>query len=338
MLSRGRRASAPKPQKGEKPLLVNRKYSHSSAPALAGARAGTGQSTSWATVAVAYAAVSGTAAAAVASRGPESFLRMNAIWLLLWATTTAVALACSGQWYVHRRFNHLEFVRHNEVGGFIVSIVGALYAVLLGFMTVIAWQHFADSSQLVAQESAASTDAWHTSGGLPAQERSRVRRDMLLYANDMLHSEWPAMLRRGFDRDADLIVMDAIGAAGGFNPRNLKEANAQSATVQQLGQLHDYRQRRLSGNRSGMAAFEWLVLMVGGACIVGFCWLFGLKNENVHLIMTSAVTIVMATTLVLLFELQCPFQSDLRITPDDWNGVVSHIEFMQHGPQSEMRM
>ena len=133
----------------------------------------------------------------------------------------------------------------------------------------------------------------------------------------------------GFDKDADVIVMDAIGAAGAFNPRNLKEANAQSATMQQLGALHDYRQRRLSGNRWGMASFEWLVLMVGAACIVGFCWLFGLENENVHLMMTSAVTIIMTTTMVLLFELQCPFQSDLRIPPDDWNGVVSHIEFMQ---------
>ncbi|HMD02253.1 MAG TPA: hypothetical protein VKG44_04730 [Candidatus Baltobacteraceae bacterium] len=263
---------------------------------------------------------------------------MNAVWLLLWATTTAVALACTGQWYVHRRFNELDFIRHNEVGGFIVSIVGGLYGVLLGFMTVIAWQHFADSRQLVVQESAASTDAWHTSVGLPAEQRSRVRRDMLLYANAMLQREWPAMRSRGFDKDADVIVMDAIGATGNFNPGNLKEANAQVATLQQLGALHDDRQGRLSRNRSGMAPFEWLVLMIGAACIVGFCWLFGLERESVHLMMTSAVTIVMTATLVLLFELQCPFQSDLRIPPDDWNGVVSHIEFMQSGSQGEMRM
>lgn len=263
---------------------------------------------------------------------------MNAVWLLLWATTTAVSLACLGQWYVHRRFNQLDFVRHNEVGGFIVSIVGALYSVLLGFMTVIAWQHFSDSRQLVAQESAASTDAWHTSVGLPAEQRLRVRHDMLLYANAMLQREWPAMRSHGFDKGADVIVMDAIGAAGDFNPRNLKEANAQSATLQQLGALHDYRQRRLSGNRSGIASFEWVVLVVGATCIVGFCWLFGLENKNIHLMMTSAVTIIMATTLVLLFELQCPFQSDLRIAPDDWNGVISHIEFMQRGSQGEMRM
>lgn len=293
---------------------------------------------SWPALAGIYALVSCAAAAAIASHSPDLFYRMNAVLLLLWTTSTAVAIACTGQWYVHQRFAEVEFVRHNEVGGFIVSIVGALYGVLLGFMTVIAWQHFADSRQVVAQESAAATDAWHTSAGLPAAPRGRARHDMLLYANAMLEREWPAMRTRTFDKQADLIVMDAIGAVADFNPANFKEANAQSATMQQLSALHDYRQRRLSENDSGIASFEWLVLMVGGACIIGFCWLFGLENKTVHLIMTSAVTIIIAGTLVLLFELQCPFQSDLRISPADWSGVISHIEFMQAGSQAAMHM
>ena len=305
---------------------------------MIGARSRTYPALSWAATAGAYALVSCTVAAAMSYHGLAAFYRMNAVLLLLWATSTAVAIACTGQWYVHRRFAYWDFVRHNEVGGFIVSIVGALYGVLLGFMTVIAWQHFADSRQIVAQESAASTDAWHTSAGLPAMQRARVRHDMLLYADDMLDREWPAMRTEGFDKQADLIVMDAIGAVGNFTPADFKESNAQTATMQQLGALHDYRQRRLSENDSGIASFEWLVLMVGGACIVGFCWLFGLENKGVHLIMTSAVTIIIAATLVLLFELQCPFQSDLRIQPTDWNGVIAHIQFMQTGSQATMRM
>jgi Protein of unknown function (DUF4239) len=257
---------------------------------------------------------------------------------LVWVATTAVALACLAQWYVHRRFPESDFVRHNEVGGFIVAVVGSLYGVLLGFLTVITWQHFASSAQLVAQESAAATDAWHTAIGLPAAERSRVRRDMLSYAEVMLKREWPAMRSGTFDRDADWILMDAIGAAGGFNPRTLQEANAQSATLAQLSTLHDDRQRRLSDNRSGIQPFEWFVLFVGGACIVGFCWLFGVENKQVHLMMTSAVTVVVTATCVLLFELQYPFQSDLRIQPDDWSAVVTHIDYMLSGPQAGMRM
>jgi Protein of unknown function (DUF4239) len=286
----------------------------------------------------AYALVSLATAVALARVGSDALLRMNAVGLLVWAATTTVALAGLGQWHLHRRFNAVNFVRHNEVGGFIVAVVGSLYGVLLAFMTVIAWQHFADCTQLVAQESAAATDAWHTAVGLPRAPRVRVRHDMLAYANAMLAQEWPAMRARGFDREADWTVMDAIGAAGQFDPRSLKEANAQTATLQQLSALHDYRQRRLSENRAGISSFEWLVLIVGFACVVGFCWLFGLENATVHLMMTSAVTIMVTATLVLLFELQYPFQSDLRIQPDDWTAVVTHIQYMQSGPQASMRM
>jgi Protein of unknown function (DUF4239) len=308
------------------------------APSVIVAQRETFRKPSWPTLATAYAFASCTAAAAIALSRPEVFLRMNAVWLLVWVATTAVTLACIGQWYIHRQFSEVTFVRHNEVGGFIVAVVGTLYGVLLGFLTVIAWQHFADSAQLVAEESSAAADAWHTSVGLPAGPRSRVRRDMLLYANAMVEREWPEMASRAYDKQADLIVMDAIGVAGEFNPRTIKEGNAQTATSAQLTALHDYRYRRISDNRSGILSFEWLVLLVGAVCVIGFCWLFGVENKSVHLLMTSAVTIVITATLVLLFELQYPFQSNLRIPPDDWIGVVNHIQFMQSGPQAGMRM
>lgn len=286
----------------------------------------------------AYVLLSLAAAISLARFGSDAFLRMNAVCLLIWAATTAVAAAGWGQWYLHRRCSAINFVRHNEVGGFIVAVVGSLYGVLLGFMTVVAWQHFAECTQLVAQESAAATDAWHTAVGLPLAQRDRVRHDMLVYANAMIAQEWPAMRAHSFDREADWTVMDAIGTAGAFNARSFTEANAQTATLQQLSSLHDYRQRRLAENGAAMSSFEWLVLIVGAGCVIGFCWLFGLENESVHLVMTSAVAIVLSATLVLLFELQYPFQSDLRIQPDDWNAVVAHIKYMQSGPQAGMRM
>lgn len=310
----------------------------SPSPSIIAVRQGSAKELNWPAAAAAYALASCVAAVAIATRSPEIFIRMNAVLLLIWATSAAVAGTCASQWYVHHRFAAVDFVRQNEVGGFIVAVVGALYGVLLGFVTVIAWQHFSDARQIAGQESAAATDAWHTSLGMPTAQRTRVRGDMLLYATAMIDREWPAMRAKTFDKNADLIVMDAIGATGAFVPANMKEANAQSLTLQQLGELHDYRARRLTDNTFGLPPFEWIILGVGAICIVGFCWLFGLENKTVHLMMTSTVAVVVTSTLVLLFELQYPFQSDLRIPPDDWAGAIAHIHAMQAGPQSAMRM
>jgi hypothetical protein len=96
------------------------------APSVILAQRGTLRKPSWPTLATAYAFASCTAAAAIAFSRPEIFLRMNAVWLLVWVATTTVTLACIGQWYIHRQFGEVKFVRHNEVGGFIVAVVGTL--------------------------------------------------------------------------------------------------------------------------------------------------------------------------------------------------------------------
>lgn len=86
------------------------------APSVIAALHGTFREPSWPTLAGACAVASCTAAAAIALSRPEVFLRMNAVWLLVWVATTAVTLACIGQWYIHRKFDEVNFVRHNEVG------------------------------------------------------------------------------------------------------------------------------------------------------------------------------------------------------------------------------
>jgi hypothetical protein len=285
-----------------------------------------------------FVALSVATATVVAMKRPTFLLHAPAAGLLLAAICVAVAGASIGQWFVHHLFPERDFVRHNEVGGFIIAVAGTLYAVALGFLTVITWQHFSEASDLVTLESAAATDAWHMAVGLPPAIRGKVRQDVLAYSQLMIDREWPAMRDGNFDAQADVIVMDAIGAAGAFKPADPGQTNAQSATLQQLGILHDLRQRRLAENAGGIVPFEWLVLLVGAACVVCFCWLFGVANRRAHLMMTSSVVIIVTSLLILLFELQYPFRTNLGISPDAWTGVIQHIRIMQTGTQMNMRM
>lgn len=263
--------------------------------------------------------------------------QVPAVVLLVVAIAVGLFIACGGQIWVHRRFADQDFVQHNEVGGFIIAVVGTVYAVLLGFLTVIVWQHFADARQIVALEATAATDAWHTATGLPQSTSSRIRQDILAYANLMIQREWPELRFGKFDTNADLILMDAIGVNESFIPSNALQSNAQQLTLVQLSDLHDERQRRISSNDSGVSWFEWLVLLIGAVCVICFCWLFGVRNSRVHLLMTSAVAILIVSMLVLIFELQYPFRADVGISPVAWVGVTDHIRLMQSGPQMNMR-
>ena len=263
--------------------------------------------------------------------------RVPAIVLLPLVLLAAVALACAGQSFVHRHFRGADFVRHNEVGGIIITVSGAIYAVLLGFLTIEAWDHQMEARQLTTQEANADIDAWHSAVGLPAALRQKVRADMLDYAMLMPQSEWPLMKEGRFDPQPAFIDMDAMEVTGTFVPANSAESNAQNATMEQLTILHDARQRRVMINEGGVSWFEWLILLVGAVCIICFCWLFGAANSRTHLLMTGTVVTMIASVLVLLFELQHPFRSDVGIGPEVWHGAIAHIHAMQTGNQMNMR-
>jgi len=210
--------------------------------------------------------------------------------------------------------------------------------VILGFLTVVAWEHFQEARNLVVLESDADIDAWHSAVGLPDSVRNRVRTDMIAYADTMIEHEWPMMRSGMFDRNAPIITMDALDAVGSYAPANNGESNAQAAVMQQLTAMHDARQQRIAMNGSGVSWLEWLVLAIGGVCIVCFCWLFHLRNPRTHFLMTSTVVTMIASILVLLFELQYPYRSDVGISSQAWQGALAHLHQMQSGEMKGMKM
>jgi Protein of unknown function (DUF4239) len=257
---------------------------------------------------------------------------------LVMVLVLSITIACGGQVSVHRHFGGGSFIAHNEVGGIIIAVAGGIYAVILGFLTITAWERAQEARQLAVFESNADIDAWHTAVGLPPAVRQRVRADMLQYVNVMIESEWPLMKHGQVDPTAAFIGMDAIDATGTFVPANSAESNAQQATLEQLGIMHDARQRRVLINASGgLSWFEWLVLLLGAICLICFCWLFGLEKRRTHLLMTSTVVAMIAAVMVLLFELQYPFRSSVGIDPEVWQGALAHIHQMQVGNQMDMR-
>lgn len=260
-----------------------------------------------------------------------------AVLLLAVALILSIVIAGVGQAFVHRLFNRQDFISHNEVGGIMMAVSGTLYAVVLGFLTVVVWEHYLEARQLVVTESDSVIDAWHMAVGLPPAIRQSVRSDMVRYAQMMPDREWPLMKQGKYDLEAPAIGMDAINATGSFIPANSGQANAQMATLQQLTQIHDAALQRIAINSAGVSWFEWLVLLVGAACLVCFCWLFGLKSARIQMLMTSGVTTILVCMLVLLFELQYPFRSDIGIGPEAWHGALDHIHDMQKGMLMNMR-
>ena len=54
--------------------------------------------------------------------------------------------------------------------------------------------------------------------------------------------------------------------------------------------------------------------------------------------LTSTVVTIIVSTLVLLFEPQYPFRSEIGVGPEVWDSAVVHIRQMQEWQQPDMKM
>src|SRR5271155_5026062 len=118
---------------------------------------------------------------------------LGSYWFLAIIVPASVALAMLGLLLVRKYVKHQTLAVHHDVAGYMLSIVGTLYAVVLGFIVVDSLNTFQKARLTVEQEANALHDIFHLAQGLPSPISLDIRTTCLSYAKLMVSEEWPAM-------------------------------------------------------------------------------------------------------------------------------------------------
>jgi hypothetical protein len=114
------------------------------------------------------------------------------VYLTSWITIS-VLLALAGLWIVRRFISHELLLSHHDVAGSLLSIVGTLYAIILGLVVVGSLNTFQQARISVAQEANSLRALFHLAEGLPTLTEQQIRQDCLSYATLLIHNEWKTM-------------------------------------------------------------------------------------------------------------------------------------------------
>jgi hypothetical protein len=227
----------------------------------------------------------------------------------------AVAVSCGGHAIVRRYVPSEDLIEHNDVAGFMISVVGVIYAVLLAFVVVVVWQQYDASDANYGSEASEVANVHAYARSLPAVMRDPLQSLVHRYVHEMIDDEWPAM-RAGRSSSAATATLDKMFVAvNAIVPHGPVEENTRSRLVEAVQRLFDLRNQRLSDNRTSLPPVLWGALLVGATITIGFGYLFGVVNVRVQLIMTGAVAALIGVMFVLLVELDFPFHH-LDITGD----------------------
>jgi hypothetical protein len=235
----------------------------------------------------------------------------------------AMVAACSAHILFRRLVPYNKLVAHNDVAGFMIAVIGVIYAVLIAFVVIVVWQQYNDSDSRYGDEVAAMADLDGYARTLPEPQRTTVRTMVRHYIRLMIDDEWPAMRFGGESGAASQVLSDLANAIEAPHPSAYRSALIQDQMVRALRTAADDRQRRLSDNQNTLPQVMWTALLAGAVVTVGFGFLFGVANFRVQLAMTASVAMLIALSFTLLIELDFPFRRDAAIGADRW-------QYLQH--------
>lgn len=194
-------------------------------------------------------------------------------------------------------------------GGPTLIVSGALFAVVLAFVTLAAFQTY-NSAKVGAQtEAAAVLDMARTAAVFPPSQRDQLRADFICYGRAVVNQEWPAM-RHGHSSPSVDYWIGAYRSA--FRRLDLGSPREQ-LSFQDLLNLANTRtagrQQRLSQDSPSVPKPLWLALVLGGCIVVALQLSLAGSGVRVHALLVAGLAALIAAGLLVIYLLDHPYQS-----------------------------
>lgn len=211
-----------------------------------------------------------------------------------------------------RRWLGIERLKiNNEVAGFKFAVVGVIYAVILGFATVVTWEKFRDADTAVLQEAGAVTALNRLSNGLEPASAQDIQRRLHDYVTAVIVRDWPAM-NSGRYSHAVTVQLDDLYGAIIAHEAHAGETAILSEMFYQLDQVTQARRARIAMADGIIPDVIWFILIGGALVTVLFTFFFGSASLVAQVLMNGLLSFLVFITLWVIAEINFPFTGPVQ--------------------------
>jgi hypothetical protein len=229
-------------------------------------------------------------------------------------SVVAVTLSIVGLLLIRKMRASSSFNEHHDVTDPMLSVVGTLFAILLGFMVANSMQRFEEARVNVQEEANAIMDLYRLAEGLPKKDEDNLREHLVKYNESVVADEWKNMGDKKISIEAykyyDLIWTDCAT----FKPKEDAHNNLHQKILDCVTTLSDSRRMRLYSLHNGLPKPLWGALAAGGLATIVFTYFFRISNVKLQCLMTGLVTLAICLNLFLLASFDDPFSGDVAVS------------------------
>jgi hypothetical protein len=228
----------------------------------------------------------------------------------------AVIISCLGLTLFHY-FSDVRVRRaHNDLTGFVLGLIGVVYAVLLAFIAVATWESFSAAGTTVQEEAGYVDNLYRDTRGFPPNVGGELQHALRAYTDIVINEEWPTQMH-GIVPVAGWRALHKLHKElVTYQPETRGEAVIEAEFLRNLNDLYKARQARLIAATEHVPIVVWSIIIIGGAITTGFTYLFGFENFRLHLTMTGALAGSLTLVIVLIVALDWPLRGEVSVPPE----------------------
>jgi hypothetical protein len=233
----------------------------------------------------------------------------NIFLVLMWVILSIAFLILLNRFWAPARRR-----AHNDVIGWQISIIGTIYAVMIGFMLFVVWTNFQTAETNADNEANSLVNLSRTADGLPAAQRDAIHIAASNYANEVLTQEWPTMSRGMVAHHAQIFIMQLWAITTHTPAQNYSQQACLLQAMRELSDLTQHRRVRILESRTQMPTILWAVLVIGGMITIASCCLIGSQNIALHFTLIFALSLLISLALVAIADIDRPFQGTVHVS------------------------
>ncbi len=240
-----------------------------------------------------------------------------AVWLLVAAGCLALVIVVPAVVVVRHLVPATREGYHAEISAPMLGVVAALFGLFLAFVIIIAYQNYLTAGTNISREAEALSAIVRDSEAFPEPDGQEVRSAVGEYARAVVFDSWPLM-RRGETSGVAAADLNGIFAAlREVRPGSPAKLTFYQDAVTQAGTAASARQDRLGSVAGGIPSVIVVLLLFNTLVIVAYAVFVGSPSFFFHARGPSAIAVVVAVSIVVLFDLSYPFSGSVTVSPHD---------------------
>jgi hypothetical protein len=217
----------------------------------------------------------------------------------------------------------------NDTVGFMLSIAGVAYAVLLAMIAVGAWNGASAVDVAIQQEANALASVARGVGTFRPAARDHFRQLVGDYIDFVVRYEWPALERAAQSPRTELASETLAEEIVAFEPVTPSELAMKPSVIDRVNEFEDARRLRILTGERGLNPVTWFVVTVGGLMTLAFVFFFRVESLKLHILLSTLAGGMIGITVFLIIALDHPLWGRMSVKPEALQQVLRHMDERQ---------